>query len=292
MPPPRYILALDQGTTGIDGARRGRRGRRPRSRLRRAHAALSAARAGSSTTPRRSGATVVRGGASRAGRGARDAAAEIAAVGITNQRETTLVWERATGQPDPSRHRLAVPPHGRDVRRAEGRRARRRSCASAPGWCSTRTSPAPRSRWLLDHVPRARAPGRARASSPSAPSTAGCVWKLTGGRVHVTDATNASRTLCFDLRTVAWDDEMLARLTIPREVLPTVRRLVRADRARRTTSAGCRPASRSPGSPATSRRRSSGRRAIEAGRPRTPTAPAASSCSTPATRRWPPATGC
>jgi glycerol kinase len=48
------------------------------------------------------------------------------------------------------------------------------------------------------------------------------VWKLTGGRVHVTDATNASRTLCLGLRTVAWDDEMLARLTIPREVLPTV----------------------------------------------------------------------
>ena len=135
---------------------------------------------------------------------ARVTGADIAAVGITNQRETTIVWERATGSPI---HRAIVWQCRRtaamcDALKASGVEAlvRERTGLVLDAYFSG-------TKIALAARPRAVAPGAAPsgASSPSAPSTAWLVWKLTGGRVHATDATNASRTLCLDLRTVAWD---------------------------------------------------------------------------------------
>ena len=126
---------------------------------------------------------------------ARVTGADIAAIGITNQRETTIVWERATGSPI---HRAIVWQCRRtaamcDALKAAGLEAlvRERTGLVLDAYFS-----GTKIRWLLDHVPRARGAGPSGASSPSAPSTRWLVWKLTGGRVHATDATNASRTLC------------------------------------------------------------------------------------------------
>ena len=275
MPPPPLHPRAGSGHLGIDGARRGRRGRRPRPRLRRAHPALSAARLGRA----RPGGDLDdhgRGGAARAGRGARDRQRDRRRRDHQPARDDDRLGARHR-QPDPSRDRLAVPPHGRDVRRAEGGRARKRWCASAPGSSSTRTSPAPRSPGCSTTC---RGPGARAERGELAFGTVDSwlVWKLTGGRVHATDATNASRTLCLDLRTLAWDEEMLARLTIPREVLPTV--VDSAGLIAETSDVGLAAGRRADrrASPAISRRRSSARRASRSAAPRTPTAPAASCC--------------
>ena len=154
--PMPYILALDSGTTSRprDPVRPRRRhpGRGPEG----VRPASSRRPAGSSTTRTRSGpprSAWPSRPCGRAGIGAED----VAAVGITNQRETTVVWDRADGRAGLQRHRLAGPPHGRVLRPAAGRRARARSSATRPAWSSTPTSPAARSRWLLDNVPGARA---------------------------------------------------------------------------------------------------------------------------------------
>ena len=151
---------------------------------------------------------------------ARVTGSEIAAVGITNQRETTIVWERSTGAPI---HHAIVWQCRRTAAMCEALKAegaeplvRERTGLVVDAYFSgTKIA------WLLDHVPWARKRAE-RGELAFGTVDSWLVWKLTGGRVHVTDATNASRTLCLGLRSVAWDDEMLARLTIPREVLPTV----------------------------------------------------------------------
>ena len=130
-------------------------------------------------------------------------------IGITNQRETTVVWDRATGQADPPRHRLAGPAHRRRLRRAEAGRRR------GAGHATHRPASRPlflRHQDRLDPRPRARraGAGRGRRARRSARSTASCIWQLTGGNVHVTDATNASRTLLFNIHTGGWDDDTAA----------------------------------------------------------------------------------
>jgi glycerol kinase len=152
----------------------------------------------------------------RAGIGGRD----LAAIGITNQRETTLVWERRTGAPI---HRAIVWQCRRtasvcDRLRAEGLEptARERTGLVLDAYFSgTKIA------WLLDHVAGARTRA-ARGELAFGTVDAWLLWKLTGGRVHATDVSNASRTLCLNLTTVDWDDRMCAMLGVPREVLPAI----------------------------------------------------------------------
>ena len=146
---------------------------------------------------------------------------EVAAIGITNQRETVVIWDKATGAPI---HRAIV---WQDRRTAQACQALKDAGAEAevtkitgllidPYFSGTKIA------WLLDHVPGARA--RAEAGELLA-GTMDCwlIWKLTGGAVHATDATNASRTLLFDLRGQAWSRPMLDLLKVPQALLPEVR---------------------------------------------------------------------
>jgi glycerol kinase len=146
---------------------------------------------------------------------------EIAAIGVTNQRETTLVWDRATGAPI---HRAIV---WQDRRTAETCAALRagghESAVTAktglvldPYFSGTKIA------WILDSVPGARERAE-RGELAFGTVDTWLIWKLTGGRVHATDATNASRTLLLDIATGHWDDELLALFRVPRVLLPDVR---------------------------------------------------------------------
>jgi len=147
-------------------------------------------------------------------------AAEIAAIGITNQRETTVVWDRVTGQ---AIHRAIVWQDRRTAEICAGLKAdgheklisARTGLIVDPYFSGTKVA------WILDHVPGARA--RAERGELLF-GTVDCylLWRLTGGRVHATDATNASRTLLFDIHRGEWDDELLALLRVPRSMLPAV----------------------------------------------------------------------
>ena len=152
-------------------------------------------------------------------RNAAATAADVAAIGITNQRETTLIWERATG-PAGARHRLAGPPHRAAVRPAARRRARRfPAVPHRPG--AGRVLLGTKLSWLLDHVPGARQMAE-RGELAFGTVDTWLVWQLTGGAVHSTDPSNASRTMLFDLHTQDWNDDILALLNIPRSVLPGI----------------------------------------------------------------------
>ena len=146
-------------------------------------------------------------------------AADIAGIGITNQRETTVIWDRATGEPI---HPAIV---WQDRRTSEFCRKH----ASKSEWLAERTGllldpyfSATKIAWILDHVDGARA--RAEAGE-LAFGTIDCwlLYKLTGGQVHATDATNASRTLLFNLRSQDWDDELLKFFKVPAALLPEVK---------------------------------------------------------------------
>ncbi len=145
-------------------------------------------------------------------------AREIAAIGITNQRETTVIWERATGKPI---HRAIVWQDRRTSAFCQQHEER-------SAWLNARTGllldpyfSATKIAWLLDHVPGARA--RAQAGELAFGTIdSWLLWNLTGGRRHVTDATNASRTALFNLRTQDWDDELCAFFDVPRALLPQV----------------------------------------------------------------------
>lgn len=148
-------------------------------------------------------------------------AAELAAVGIANQRETTLLWDRRTGRPI---HRAIVWQDRRTAEacgslRAEGVEpmvADKTGLRLDPYFSATKLA------WLLDNV------GGARAAAERGELAFGTVdtwllWKLTGGRAHATDVSNASRTLLFNLHTGMWDEELLRVFKIPAAVLPEVR---------------------------------------------------------------------
>ena len=147
-------------------------------------------------------------------------ARDVAAIGITNQRETTIVWERASGRPiAPAivwQDRRTAPLC--DELRAEGKApliARKTGLVLDAYFSGTKL------KWLLDHVDGARARA-ARGELAFGTVDSWLVWNLTGGAVHVTDASNASRTLLFDLARGDWDDELCALFDVPREVLPRV----------------------------------------------------------------------
>ncbi|HTD11394.1 MAG TPA: glycerol kinase GlpK [Steroidobacteraceae bacterium] len=148
-------------------------------------------------------------------------ARSIAALGITNQRETTLIWERATGKPI---HRAIVWQDRRTAGecaalKAAGAEAlvrQRTGLVLDPYFSGTKIA------WLLDNVPAARARAE-RGELAFGTIDTFLLWRLTNGRLHATDATNASRTLLFNLHTQDWDDELLRLLRVPRELLPQVR---------------------------------------------------------------------
>ena len=152
----------------------------------------------------------------KAGVSARD----VAAIGITNQRETTVVWERATGRPIANaivwQDRRTAPLC--DELRAAGKAA---LIAEKTGLVIDAYFSGTKLRWLLDHVPGARE-GAARGELAFGTIDSWLVFQLTDGRTHITDASNASRTMLFDIRRGDWDDELLALLDIPRAVLPQV----------------------------------------------------------------------
>jgi glycerol kinase len=148
-------------------------------------------------------------------------ARDVAAIGITNQRETTIVWDRKTGEPIAN----AIVWQDRrtadvcDRLRAEGTEPlfRERTGLVLDAYFSgTKLA------WILDHVDGARR--RAEAGELAFGTVdSWLLWKLTDGRLHVTDASNASRTLLFNIHTLQWDDELLRAVRVPRAVLPEVR---------------------------------------------------------------------
>ena len=147
--------------------------------------------------------------------------AEIAAIGITNQRETTIVWEKATGRPIypaivwQCRRTAALC----DRLRADGLTEHIRAVT---GLVPDAYFSATKIRWILDHVPGAQERAE-RGELLFGTVDSWLIWKLTRGRVHATDVTNASRTMLFDIRRLDWDETLLQVLRIPRCMLPDVR---------------------------------------------------------------------
>jgi glycerol kinase len=145
----------------------------------------------------------------------------IAAIGITNQRETTVLWERATGRPV---HNAIVWQDRRTAEICDRWRAAGLAdpVAARTGLVIDPYFSASKIRWLLDVLPGLRE--RARAGEILFGTIDSfLLWRLTGGRLHATDVTNASRTMLFDLRRLTWDDDLLNAFGIPRALLPETR---------------------------------------------------------------------
>jgi glycerol kinase len=146
---------------------------------------------------------------------------QIAGIGITNQRETTLIWDRRTGKPI---HRAIVWQDRRTAEtcarlRGEGAEplfTRKTGLLLDPYFSGTKIA------WMLDNVPGARTLADA-GHLAFGTVDAFLLWQLTGGRIHATDATNASRTLIYDIHRNDWDDELLKLLRVPRSLLPEVK---------------------------------------------------------------------
>jgi glycerol kinase len=215
----KYVLALDQGTTSSRAILFGRDGR----------AVSSAQQEFPQIFPEpghvehdpeaiwSSQLAVARECLARAGA----APADVAAIGITNQRETTVLWDRATGKPVANaivwQSRVTAPIC--DALRARGLSDlfRRKTGLVVDAYFS-----GTKVKHLLDTIPGLRARAAAGEVLFGTVDTF-LVWRLTGGRRHVTDVSNASRTLLFDIHTLDWDDELLGILDVPRAMLPEVR---------------------------------------------------------------------
>jgi len=214
----RYILALDQGTTSSraivfdrDGGIRGLGQREFAQHYPQSgwveHDAMEIWRSQLDT-------------AREALHNAQATASDIAAIGITNQRETTVLWDRNTGHPVAPAivwqdrrtaslcDELAAQGHGPMVQRRTGLRL-------DAYFSGTKLA------WLLDTVPDARAAAEQGRLAFGTIDT-WLIWNLTGGAVHSTDPSNASRTLMYDLHEGDWNDELLALLRVPRQVLPAI----------------------------------------------------------------------
>ncbi len=215
----RYVLALDQGTTSSRAIVFGSDGR----------AVAAAQQEFPQIFPGpghvehdpeaiwSSQMAVAREALTRAGA----AATDIAAIGVTNQRETTVLWDRQTGKPVANaivwQSRVSAPIC--DALKAAGHEElfRRKTGLVIDAYFS-----GTKIKHLLDTVPGLRARAEAGDVLFGTVDTF-LVWRLTGGRFHVTDPSNASRTLLFDINTLAWDDELLRILGVPRRMLPEVR---------------------------------------------------------------------
>ncbi len=215
----RYVLALDQGTTGstalvvdAEGEVRGRGyALLPQYFPRPGWVEHDPGEIWKSTED----------AARQALAGARIGGAEVATIGITNQRETTLLWDRKTGQPI---HRAIVWQCRRTAGLCEALRAdglepvfRRKTGLVLDAYFS-----GTKIRWLLAEVPGARK--RAEDGGLAFGTVdSWLLWKLTGGRRHATDPSNASRTLCFDILSLGWDAQLAGALGVPMSVFPEVR---------------------------------------------------------------------
>ena len=216
---PNYILAIDQGTTSSRAIVFDRR--------------LRAAGAAQKEFPQhfpkpgwvehdpediwRSVVATCRAAIRKAGLTSTD----IAAIGITNQRETVVVWDRKTGK---SIHRAIVWQDRRTADicaalRAAGHEA---EISAKTGLLLDPYFSATKIAWLLNHVRGARQKAE-HGDLCFGTIDAFLIWRLTGGKVHATDATNASRTLLFDIHKGAWDDDLLALFNVPRSMLPEVK---------------------------------------------------------------------
>ncbi len=223
------ILAIDQGTTGttalvLDG--RGRVASRGYAELPQHFPKPGWVEHDGEEiweTTRRAVRTALSAAGIRAGNGGggRDPRGGLTAIGITNQRETTLLWDRRTGRP------VARGIVWQDRRTSERcawlkMGGAERAVARATGLRLDPYFSATKLEWLLRHVPRAARRASAGGLAFGTVDT-WLLWKLTGGSVHATDPTNASRTLLFHLRRLAWDDALLDRFGIPHSLLPEVR---------------------------------------------------------------------
>jgi glycerol kinase len=148
-------------------------------------------------------------------------AADVAAIGITNQRETTLVWDRETGQPV---YNAIVWQDRRTAALCDRLRAKKldRVIRRKTGLIVDAYFSATKVQWILQNVKGARARAQ-RGELAFGTVDSWLVWNLTGGAVHVTDVSNASRTMFYDIRKGDWDDELLKIFGVPRSMLPEVR---------------------------------------------------------------------
>ena len=148
------------------------------------------------------------------------AADQIAALGITNQRETTIVWDRASGEPV---HRAIVWQDRRTAKYCDSIRAAHGDTIRAKtGLVLDAYFSATKVKWILDHVPGARARAEKGELCFGTVDT-WLVWNLTEGRTFVTDPGNASRTMLFNIHTLQWDEDLLALFDIPHAMLPEVK---------------------------------------------------------------------
>jgi glycerol kinase len=214
-----YVLALDQGTTSSRAILFGREGR----------AVAAAQQEFPQIFPGpghvehdpeaiwSSQIAVAREALKKAGAGARD----VAAIGITNQRETTVVWEKATGRPVANaivwQSRITAPICEELKRAGHEETFKRKTGLVVDAYFS-----GTKVKHLLDTIPGLRARAEKGEVLFGTVDTF-LIWRLTGGRCHVTDVSNASRTLMFDIHTLDWDDELLRVLGVPRKMLPEVR---------------------------------------------------------------------
>jgi glycerol kinase len=148
-------------------------------------------------------------------------AGDIAAIGITNQRETTIVWDRTTGVPV---YNAIVWQCRRTAEYCDTLKARGfdRKIKEKTGLVADAYFSGTKIRWILEHVEGARAKAE-KGDLLFGNVDTWLVWKLTGGRVHVTDYSNASRTMLYNIHTLRWDDEILRELDIPPSMLPEVK---------------------------------------------------------------------
>ena len=146
-------------------------------------------------------------------------AADIAAIGITNQRETAIVWDKVTGEPI---HHAIVWQCRRTSEYCDSLKAKglTDSFRAKTGLVIDAYFSGTKVHWLLENVPGARERAE-RGELLFGTVETWLIWKLTGGKVHVTDYSNASRTMLFNINTLQWDDEILKELNIPRCMLPT-----------------------------------------------------------------------
>src|SRR5215467_3163938 len=218
----RYAAAIDQGTTGTRFMVFGRDGR-PLCSAYREHRQIYPSPGWVEHDPMEIWQTTQEVIATALRRGGLSPG-QLAAVGVTNQRETAVVWERATGRPITNaivwQDTRTTDICQRLVDEGLDPLIRHRTGLLPATYFS-----APKLMWILDHVTGARAAAE-RDEVLFGTVDTWLIWWLTGGPrggVHVTDCTNASRTMLMDLRRLAWDDELLARLSIPEAMLPEIR---------------------------------------------------------------------
>ncbi|HEY8938450.1 MAG TPA: glycerol kinase GlpK [Cyclobacteriaceae bacterium] len=149
------------------------------------------------------------------------AASSIAAIGITNQRETTIIWDRKTGEPV---YNAMVWQDKRTASICEALKAKGLGeyVREQTGLVIDSYFSGTKIKWILDHVPQARERAE-RGELAFGTVDSWLIWNLTGGKIHATDYTNASRTMLFNIRELTWDKKLLEELTIPSSLLPEVK---------------------------------------------------------------------